>query len=167
MTPVTWQADYCPTCMRPLEGLGRWCDSCRAYTADMVGATTDASPEARAREVPDLRLEDERKADARPSIEALGWRIRDMEQGHRPFACRKCGASIAGGTRVPLGFPDQIVSGFGIVAFLEWKTDTNKPTADQLRFADECDADGIPYAVVRNTRQAVDFLQGLRTRSVA
>ena len=161
MNPVTWQADHCPTCNRPLEGLGRWCPKCEAYTAEMAGSTTDASPATRT-EIRDTRLEDERKADARPTVEALGWRVREMEQGFRPFACRKCGAKIAGGTRVPLGFPDWIVSGFGVVVFLEWKTDTNKPTADQLRFADECDADAIPYRVCHNTTEAVTFLQGLR-----
>jgi hypothetical protein len=64
-------------------------------------------------------------------------------------------------------FQCQVVSGFGIVAFLEWKTDKNGPTPDQLQFADDCDADGAPYAVCHNTLEAVDFLQGLRARSVA
>jgi predicted RNA-binding Zn-ribbon protein involved in translation (DUF1610 family) len=163
VTLVTWTPTVCPTCGDELPGLGTYCEGCAAYVEDM-GATTDATPEARARAIKDTRLEDERKSDARPTIEALGWRIRDMEQGYRPFACKNCGAHIAGGTRVPLGFPDQIVTGFGLVAFLEWKTDTNKPTADQLRFADDCDADGIPYAVIHNTREAVEFLSDLRSR---
>jgi len=160
MTPVTWQPEVCPTCNRVLEGLGRWCPFCAAYTAEMVGSTTDASPATR-RKIPDTRLEDERKADARPSVEALGWIVLDLEQGWRPFRCRACGADIAGGTRVPTGMPDWCVMGHGIVAWLEWKTDTNDQTDGQSAFEDVCDVVGIPYAVVRTTREAVGFLQGL------
>ena len=160
MTPVTWAADHCPTCSRPLEGLGRWCPSCAAYTEDMVGSTTDASPATR-REIPDTRLEDERKADALPSVEALGWIVLDLEQGWRPFRCRGCGAPIAGGTRVPKGTPDGCVMGHGIVAWVEWKSDTGRRTVEQVAFGDVCDVMGVPYAVVRTTREAVGFLQAL------
>jgi len=164
MTPVTWQPDrYCPTCNVRLEGLGRYCEACAAYVEDMVGATTDASPVTR-REIPDDRLEDERKADARPIIEALGWTVLDFEQGYRPDACPACKAHLPGGhsTRVPVGVGDWLCQGHGIAAWIEWKTDDNDQTPGQHRFEDECDAAGIPYRVCRKTREAVDFLTELR-----
>ncbi|MDP2955383.1 MAG: hypothetical protein Q8N53_03100 [Longimicrobiales bacterium] len=163
MTPVTWQPEVCPTCDRVLEGLGRWCPKCEAYTEDM-GATTDATPEARARtEVPDTRTEAERKADARQAVEMLGWRILDFEQGYRPDKCPACKARLPGGhsTRVPVGIGDWLCQGHGIAAWLEWKTDTNDQTDGQREFGDDCDADGIPYAVVHTTAEAVYFLNGL------
>lgn len=163
MTPVTWQPEVCPTCNRVLEGLGRWCPDCQAYTADMVGATTDASPATR-REVPDTRSEAERKQDARPTIEALGWIVWDTEQGYRPDACARCGEPYPGGhsTRVTTGFPDWVVIGHGIIAFLEWKSHTGKPTKGQRERASDCAVAGVPYAVVRTTTEAVRFLDELK-----
>lgn len=126
-------------------------------------STTDASPATRAK-VPDTRLEDERKADARSAIEALGWIIWDAEQGYRPDACEKCGEPYPGGhsTRVTLGFPDQVVLGHGIITFLEWKSHTGKPSPSQKLRAADCARAGVPYAVVRTTAEAVEFLRGLR-----
>ena len=163
MTPVTWTADHCPTCGIALEGLGRWCPECRSYTADMVGATTDPSPATRP-EIRDDRLEDDRKRDARPAVEALGWTVLDFEQGYRPDVCTKCKARLPGGhsTRVPVGIGDWLCQGHGIAAWIEWKTDDNDQTPGQRTFGEDCEAACVPYAVVRTTAEAVTFLRGLR-----
>lgn len=161
---LRWEPNPCPTCGTPLEGLGRYCERCAAYVADMVAKPTTKCPGPK-----DTRLEDERKADALPVVTALGWAVYDFEQGYRPDACPKCGAHLPGGhsTRVPVGVADWLCQGHGIAAWIEWKTDDNDQTPGQRRFGDECDVAGIPYAVCRNTRDAVDFLTGLRARSAA
>lgn len=47
MTPLRWDPVACPACNRALDGLGRWCPDCEAYTEDMVAATTDTTPPKR------------------------------------------------------------------------------------------------------------------------
>lgn len=147
----------CPRCDRHLPGLGTWCERCGAYVADM-----EAAPKPKARNPKDTRSENERKTDAREAVKALGWRIHDTEQGYRPKECA-CGRPIPGGgtTRVPRGFPDWVLTGHGLVAFVEWKTDTNEQTEHQRAFEADCITDGVPYMVVRNTDQVVEWLRSL------
>ena len=161
---IRWNPTVCPTCDRILPGLGTYCEDCGAYTEDMVGATTDTTPEKRARAVADTRTEDERKRDARPVIEAMGWTVYDHEQGWRRDTCVGCGTKIPGGhsTRVPRGWPDWVVTGHGHVVFLEWKTDTNSLSAHQKDVAAQMAVDGVPYFVVRNTEDALKALATVR-----
>jgi hypothetical protein len=72
----------CPHCGNPLEGLERYCWSCKRYTheARQDGAQPGPEPDA----LPDTRSEDERKADALKAVELLGWLVIDNEQGWRP-----------------------------------------------------------------------------------
>jgi len=151
--------DPCPHCGAALEGLGRYCWACHDYTYHgKVGANSAVVTD----ELPDTRSEDERKRDALSAVRALGWTVLDFEQGFRPFECRHCGGKIAGGTRVPLGIGDWLCMGHGLVAWIEWKSGTGHVSADQLQFADQCDAAGIPYRVCRTTEQAVNFLREVR-----
>ena len=57
----------CPHCGNPLEGLERYCWSCREYTTGARGLdpTEPAEP---AQELPDTRSEDERKAEAKEPV---------------------------------------------------------------------------------------------------
>lgn len=145
-------------------GVETYCERCDAYYADMEGATTDPTPEARAR-LTDTRSEDERKRDAKSAVEALGWIVVDTEQGYRPTHCPDCKAKLPGGgsTRTRRGFPDWVVMGFGVVAFIEWKSATGTQTPHQRAFQEDCERVGVrvPYAVCRTTSEAVAFLRGL------
>jgi len=145
-----------PKCRKPLEGLGLYCWGCRRYVDDGERADTGSEQNDM---LPDTRSEDERKRDARPTVEALGWTVLDFEQGFRPFECRHCGGKIAGGTRVPLGLADWLCMGHGLVAWIEWKDAKNTQKPNQIAFQDQCDAAGIPYRVCRTTEQAVRFLR--------
>lgn len=141
-----------------LEGLGTFCHRCGEYV-DRIGVAASPSCSAPA----DTRTESERKQDARPSVEALGWMVLDLEQGWRRDNCPSCGARIPGGhsTRVPKGLPDWCVMGHGLVAWIEWKSHTGRRRADQKAFGDACDVAGVPYAVCRTTEEAVTFLTNL------
>lgn len=158
----------CPTCGLSLGGLATFCWHCEQYVDDMVGATTDATPEAR-EQLKDTRSEDERKRDALPTVTALGWDVLDFEQGYRPDDCPKCHARLPGGhsTRVPTGVGDWLCQGFGLAVWIEWKTDTNKQTDTQLRFEDRCDAAGVPYAVCRTTHEVVQILEAFKAAALA
>ncbi len=141
----------CPHCGNELEGLGYFCWTCKRYadTPEYIPADT----------LPDSRREDERKADARPAVEALGWWILDLEQGWRPFACPKCKNKLPGGSRVTLGLADWLLLKDGRAAFVEWKSGTGKQSGDQKAFEHDCDVTGIPYRVCRTTEQVVKFLK--------
>jgi len=143
----------CPHCGAVLEGLGLYCWGCRRYVDD--GDNEPESSDA----LPDSRSEDERKRDALPAVQALGWWIVDNEQGWRPHNCPQCKAKIPGGSRVTVGLADWMCIKDGTVAFVEWKSGTGKQTPGQRDFQDACDAAGIPYRVCRTTEQAVTFLQ--------
>jgi hypothetical protein len=147
----------CPFCGNPLEGLERYCWSCKRYVSEARtnGPASDPEPDA----LPDTRSEDERKADAREAVELLGWLVIDNEQGWRPFACPDCGRKLAGGTRTTLGLADWLCLKDGRAVFIEWKGATGRQSADQKAFQDSCDAAGIPYRVCRTTEQAVSFLE--------
>jgi len=147
----------CPHCGARLEGLGLYCWGCRRYVDDHDAYIAPVPNVADA--LPDSRSEDERKRDAKPAVEALGWTVLDFEQGFRPFECRHCGGKIAGGTRVPLGIGDWLCMGHGLVAWIEWKDAKNTQKPNQIAFQDQCDATGIPYRVCRTTEQAVNFLR--------
>jgi hypothetical protein len=118
---------------------------------------------------PDTRSEEQRKSDARPVVEALGWTVLDLEQGWRRTDCPSCGAPLPGGgtTRVPRGLPDWIVLGFGLVAFVEWKSTIGRPTSHQRAFGRVCEAVGVPYELVRTTEQVVVFLGSLTPKGAA
>ena len=147
----------CPHCGNPLEGLERYCWSCREYTTGSRGLdpTEPAEP---VQELPDTRSEDERKADALQAVELLQWLVVDLEQGYRPHHCPKCQNKIPGGTRTTLGLADWLCLRDGTAVFIEWKSATGTQSADQKAFQDSCDAAGIPYRVCRTTEQAVAFL---------
>lgn len=156
MTPEHWRQRHCPFCNEPLEGLATFCWNCERY-AD------EAAPPVPAASIPDTRSEDQRKRDALEAVRTLGWSVYDLEQGFRPFTCRHCGGSIAGGTRVPLGTPDWYVMGHGIAAWIEWKSGAGRQTPEQRRFQEACRMAGIAYRVCRTTEEALAFLKGLRT----
>jgi hypothetical protein len=158
-----WSPTICPGCDRELPGLGTWCPDCNEYT-DLIAATTDPSPPARDRL--DTRTEAERRHDARPAVEAIGWIICDMEQGYRPDKCPECKARLPGGhsTRVRSGFADWVVMGHGLIVLLEWKSATGKPNANQKVFAGDCAVAGVPYYVVRTTTEAIEALTDARRR---
>lgn len=154
MTP----AGTCPT-HGPLPGLGTFCFDCHDYVENLEAKDAPAP----ARGIADTRSEDERKRDAKPAVEALGFWVGDYEQGYRLDNCPTCLARIPGGhsTRVPVGTPDWFVMGHGVAAWIEWKTDSNDQTEGQKAFQGACDVAGFPYAVVHTTRQVVDFLETL------
>lgn len=106
MTLVAWTPTVCPTCDAELPGLGTYCEGCAAYVEDM-GATTDATPEARARAIKDTRTEAEVQLAIRRTAEALGYDVYDLSQG-RP-------------TRQPAGVPDLYVRGHGRRVWIEVK----------------------------------------------
>lgn len=145
-----------PDCDADLEDADRYCWTCHRYVADAEPDTQERP--SRVALPADSRSEDERKRDAKPTVEALGWTVLDTEQGFRPFECRHCGGKIAGGTRVPLGFPDWLVMGRGVVAFLEWKSGRGRQSPAQRQFQELCDVSGVPYRVVRTTEDALTFL---------
>lgn len=153
-------ATICPHCHRELGALGRYCFHCGAYVADMLAPECLAAPKPA---VPDGRSEAERKRDARPVVEALGWVVIDTEQGYRPDACPSCSARLPGGhsTRVRAGLADWIVIGHGLVVFVEWKSSPGRLTPPQRAFADLCSGAGVPHAVCRTTAEAVDFLRSV------
>lgn len=164
----------CPHCGTepPVSGqVVNRCDECGWSIEGGAPCTTDVSPAARAVStyLKDTRPEDQRKADARPAVEALGWSVHDFEQGWRPKKCRKCGERIPGGgtTRVPKGVGDWLCMKNGISAWLEWKTDDNQQTPGQRAWQRICEANRVPYAVVRTTREAVDYLESLTPRRAA
>jgi hypothetical protein len=72
-----------------------------------MGATTDATPEARARAIKDTRTEAEVQLAIRRTAEALGYDVYDLSQG-RP-------------TRQPAGVPDLYVRGHGRRVWIEVK----------------------------------------------
>jgi len=148
----------CPHCGAKLEGLGLYCWGCRRYVDDGECSVTAGE---HSDTVCDTRSEDERKRDARPAVEALGWTVVDNEQGWRPFACPKCKNKIPGGSRVTVGLADWLCMGHGLVAFIEWKDAKNTQKPNQIAFQDQCDAAGIPYRVCRTTEQAVGFLRAV------
>jgi len=139
------------------------CHEC-GWDAPRKGATTDASPATG--DLPDTRSEEERKRDALDAVLLLGWDVISTEQGWRPFECRSCGASIAGGTRVDLGLADWIVMGFGLVLMCEWKSGKGKPTPAQVEMRERCAVAGVPYRVVRTTAEVVAFLEETKERAM-
>lgn len=141
----------CPHCHSPLEGLGYFCWECEKYTLHLNRPESDA--------LPDTRSEDERKPDALPAVEAMGWWVLDLEQGYRPFKCPKCRNKLPGGSRVTLGLADWLLIKDGRAVFVEWKSGTGRPSQDQKAFADSCLAARIPYRVCRTTEEVVNFLQ--------
>jgi len=142
-----------------LPGLGTYCERCGEYV-DRIGVD---EPRARrtAGALVDTRDENQRKADARQVVEAMGWLVLDFEQGYRPDDCPACGAHLPGGhsTRVPRGIGDWLCMRSGMARWVEWKTDTNGPTPHQRAFGEECAKKGIRWAVCRNTEEVVLFLQ--------
>ena len=130
----------CPKCLKDPGGLGTYCWDCNQYTELEVGPTI---PEKKG--PPDTRSEDERKRDARPTVEAMGWIVCDMEQGWRPFECQQCKAKIPGGARVTLGLADWFVMGHGLVCFMEWKSGDGKQSGTQKEFQGMARVAGIPY----------------------
>lgn len=154
----------------PDRRLPEYCSACGEYV-DVLAAqasTTDATPATRSI-LRDTRSEDERKADARPAVEAHGWLVVDTEQGYRPTHCPECKHRLPGGgsTRVRRGFPDWICMGHGVVAFLEWKSHTGSQTDHQADFEADCEGAGVPYAVVRTTAEALSYLDSLIRRPAA
>lgn len=153
----------CPNCGDATAWTRCWV--CGWSVAETLDSTTSATP---VKSPPDTRSEDQRKADAREAVQALGWTIWDHEQGYRPDRC-KCGEKIPGGhsTRVPKGWPDWVLTGHGTVVFMEWKTDANDQTDSQKAVQAQMEADGVPYYVVRNTEQAVEALVTVQARRAA
>ena len=160
-------SDCCPRCGNPLTGIATFCWTCQEYVEDMEAGPgpTNCDKRGPAAAIPDARSEDERKADAREPVQALGWDVIDTEQGWRPFECPSCGARIPGGTRVERGFPDWLVMGHGLACFLEWKSAGGKQTEYQQAFQERCRVAGIPYRVVRTTEEAVAFLGAQRSQA--
>ena len=72
--------NLCPHCGARLEGLGLYCWGCRRYVDDGERADTSREPSDA---LPDTRSEDERKRDARPAVEALGWTVVDVPADER------------------------------------------------------------------------------------
>lgn len=161
----------CPYCEHPVRP-GRKCWGCqrddplgendRADADNLLPDDVRVSGESpRTASVPDSRSEARRKQDARNTVTMLGWDILDLEQGWRPFTCPKCDNPLPGGTRVSLGLADWCVMRAGVVAWIEWKTEDNVQTPAQQKFQKRCEAEGVPYAVCRNTAEAVAFLESL------
>jgi hypothetical protein len=120
------------------------------------------SAEPRAKKGPkDSRLEDDRKRDARPAVEAMGWVVLDFEQGYRPDACPACKERLPGGhsTRVPTGIADWLCMKAGKAKWIEWKVDGKNATPQQRAFGKLCAEHGIKWRVCRNTEEAVAFLK--------
>ena len=147
----------CPFCNEPLMGLMTFCWNCERCPEE-----AEPKPKKKAGALKDTRSEDERKRDALDPVTMLGWKVLDFEQGFRPFKCRHCGGSIAGGTRVPTGVADWYVMGFGIGAWVEWKDEKNTQSDDQKKFQDWCKVAGVPYALVRTTEEVVRFLNDVK-----
>jgi len=140
--------------------LKRWCPGCKADVFPQGKPRTSAV-------VLDARSEAEIRIGTRKALTKLGWDVLDLEQGYRPHECRACGAKIAGGTRVPLGTADLAVMGFGVFAWIEVKRAGGRQTPDQLSFERRCKAAGVPYVVARSESEAVEYVEGLRTRMTA
>lgn len=140
---ISWTADHCPTCGITLEGLGRWCPRCRAYTAEMIGSTTDASPATRT-EIKDTRTEAEVQLAIRRAAELLGYEAFDLSQG-RP-------------TRQPAGIPDLYVRGHGRRVWIEVKRPHGgKLSEHQHRFIASELGNGGEAIVARSVEDFMDW----------
>lgn len=144
--PARWDSPPCPRCGTPLEGLGRYCERCAAYVADMIGATADTTPEKRDA-IKDDRTEAQVQLAIRRAAEVLGYDVYDMSQG-RP-------------TRQPAGIPDLYVRGHGRRVWIECKRPRGgKLSEAQHRFIASELGNGGEAMVARSEQDFIRWHEG-------
>jgi len=136
----------CPNCDAKLVGLATFCWECENAVPEEA-ATTDSTPEARAR-LEDTRNEAEIQQAAKVALTMLGYDVSDMSQG-RP-------------TRQTPGIPDLYVQGHGVRAWLEMKTPGGRASSAQNEWIARELANGGNAAVACSEMAAVDYMEHLR-----
>jgi hypothetical protein len=132
----------CPHCGKPLNGLGRYCESCERYTDEEVA---EQKAEAVRVGAPDTRPEEEIRRDVVKALRALNFQVWDTEQGYRRD----------GSTRVTKGFPDLIIAGHGRIIAVEMKSLKGKQTPEQEEFEAVWEENGGCYFVWRSLDEAL------------
>ena len=141
--------DNCPACGTELGALGRYCEDCGGYTADLANpgravVALEATPPAV--EQPHLGLpeqsEDEIQQEIKGFLEVLPgrWRVVDTSQGQR--------------AQITRGLPDLLIYGPDCYIEVEVKRPGQKRRPDQLEHARLAKAAGVTCVVWMSVNDA-------------
>lgn len=132
-----------PECGRALEGLARFCHSCKRYVDDY----RREEPKA-ARALPDdPRSEKEIQTGVKNALAAMGFGIWDTSQ---PFAAK-----------ITPGVADLFVAGRGACAWIECKSSTGRQSEAQAAFQVAVESNEGTYILARHERDVIAWAEGL------
>ena len=135
----------CPGCGGKLEGLGTYCHTCLEYVADFyTGEDAPRTPDI----IPDDRLEDAIQLATKGALELLGFKVYDFSQD-RP-------------TRQTPGIADLYILGHGRAIWIELKSAKGKLRPSQEEFRDQCQANGVEWALWRSEADAIEWAREAR-----
>ena len=143
----------CPRCAAPLEGLAQYCHECSEYVSDMTATVEDLQLPSSPKRDPDRRSEEEISLAIRAVLELHGFDVYSLEQGYR---------KDRGGTRQTPGIADLYVLGHGRAIWIELKSAKGKLRPSQEEFRDQCQANGVEWALWRSEADAIEWARDVR-----